>query len=50
MTYCDLAARAIIGGIGQGHVAAGIAAGESEELPDTTSHVEAASAETHASA
>ena len=50
VTYCDLAARAIIDGIGQGHVDAGIDAGESEELPDTTSHVEAASAETHASA
>src|SRR5205085_6972082 len=48
--YCDLAARAIIDGIGQGHVEAGIDVGESDELPDTTSHAETASAETHASA
>jgi small subunit ribosomal protein S2 len=48
--YCDLAARAIIDGIGQGHVEAGIDVGESDELPDTTSHAETAPAETHASA
>jgi small subunit ribosomal protein S2 len=33
--YCDLAARAIIDGIGQGQVEAGIDVGEAEELPDT---------------
>jgi len=48
--YCDLAARAIIDGIGQGQVDSGIDVGASDELPDTASHAEAAPAEQHASA
>src|ERR1700753_3776083 len=48
--YCDLVARAIIDGIGQGQVASGVDVGESDELPDTASHAESASTETHASA
>jgi small subunit ribosomal protein S2 len=48
--YCDLAARAIIDGIGQGQVEQGIDVGASDDLPDTASHAETASEETHASA
>jgi small subunit ribosomal protein S2 len=40
--YCDLAARAIIDGIGQGQVEAGVDAGEAEVLPDLTPAPEAA--------
>ena len=35
--YCDLAARAIIDGLSQGQVAAGVDVGESEALPDLRS-------------
>jgi small subunit ribosomal protein S2 len=48
--YCDLVARAIIDGIGQGQVESGIDVGASDDLPDTASHAETESAETHASA
>jgi small subunit ribosomal protein S2 len=46
--YCDLAARAIIDGIGQGQVGAGIDVGEAEVLPDLTPAPEVP--EVHASA
>src|SRR6201996_4331856 len=39
--YCDLAARAVIDGLGQGAVDAGICAGAAAEIEDTSSHVEA---------
>src|SRR3984885_5344643 len=39
--YCDLAARAVIDGLGQGQVDAGIDVGAAEEIEDTSSHVEA---------
>jgi small subunit ribosomal protein S2 len=40
--YCDLAARAIIDGLSQGQVAAGVDVGESEALPDLRSAEEVA--------
>jgi small subunit ribosomal protein S2 len=40
--YCDLAARAIIDGLSQGQVAAGVDVGESEALPDLRSADEVA--------
>ena len=40
--YCDLAARAIIDGLSQGQVAAGVDIGESEALPDLRSAEEVA--------
>ena len=40
--YCDLAARAIIDGLGQSQVEAGVDIGAAEEIEDTSSHVEAA--------
>src|SRR6201999_1717081 len=40
--YCDLAARAIIDGLGQNQVEAGVDIGEAEEIEDVSSHVEAA--------
>jgi small subunit ribosomal protein S2 len=46
--YCDLAARAIIDGLSQGQVAAGVDVGESEALPDLRSADEVAAQ--HASA
>src|ERR1700742_2853928 len=46
----DLAALAIIDGRGQGQADAGLDVGEAEDLPDTSSHAESASTETHASA
>jgi small subunit ribosomal protein S2 len=46
--YCDLAARAIIDGLSQGQVAAGVGVGESEALPDLRSADEVAAQ--HASA
>jgi small subunit ribosomal protein S2 len=46
--YCDLAARAIIDGLSQGQVAAGVDVGESEALPDLRSAEEVAAQ--HASA
>ena len=42
--YCDLAARAVIDGLGQGQVEAGIDVGAAAELEDVTSHVEEAAA------
>src|SRR5471032_979663 len=38
--YCDLAARAVIDGLGQGQVEAGIDVGAAEEIEDVSSHVE----------
>lgn len=46
--YCDLAARAIIDGLSQGQVAAGVDVGEAEALPDLRSAEEVAAQ--HASA
>ncbi len=43
--YCDLAARAIIDGLSQGQVDAGIDTGAAEELPDLTPAPEAVPAE-----
>jgi hypothetical protein len=43
--YCDLAARAIIDGLGQSQVEAGVDIGAAEEVEDTSSHVAAAPAE-----
>src|ERR1700759_4068868 len=43
--YCDLAARAVIDGLGESQAAAGIDVGAAEEVEDTSSHVEAAPAE-----
>src|ERR1700748_2677433 len=40
--YCDLAARAVIDGLGQGQVDAGVDVGEASEIEDTSSHVETA--------
>jgi small subunit ribosomal protein S2 len=40
--YCDLAARAIIDGLSQGQVAAGVDVGEAEALPDLRSTEEVA--------
>ena len=40
--YCDLAARAIIDGLSQSQVDAGVDTGEAEVLPDLSSHAEAA--------
>ena len=37
--YCDLAARAIIDGLGQSQVEAGVDIGAAEEIEDTSSHV-----------
>jgi small subunit ribosomal protein S2 len=38
--YCDLAARAIIDGLGQSQIDAGIDVGAAAEIEDTASHVE----------
>ncbi|MGZ5940799.1 MAG: 30S ribosomal protein S2, partial [Rhizomicrobium sp.] len=46
--YCDLAARAIIDGLSQGQVEAGIDTGAAETLPDLTPAADAAPAEAHA--
>src|ERR1700760_4492774 len=43
--YCDLAARAIIDGLGQSQIEAGVNVGAAEEIEDTSSHVESVSAE-----
>ncbi|MBS0471377.1 MAG: 30S ribosomal protein S2 [Proteobacteria bacterium] len=43
--YCDLAARAVIDGLSEGQVAAGIDTGEAEEIPDVVPAAEAAPAE-----
>ena len=43
--YCDLAARAIIDGLGQSQVEAGVDIGAAEEIEDTSSHVAAAPSE-----
>ena len=43
--YCDLAARAVIDGLGQGQIEAGVDVGAAAEIEDTSSHVEAAPAE-----
>src|SRR6201992_1819607 len=40
--YCDLAARAIIDGLGQSQVESGVDIGAAEEIEDTSSHVDAA--------
>ena len=40
--YCDLAARAIIDGLGQSQVDAGVDIGAAEVIEDTASHVGAA--------
>jgi small subunit ribosomal protein S2 len=40
--YCDLAARAIIDGLGQQQVEAGVDTGAAEEVEDTSSRVPAA--------
>ena len=40
--YCDLAARAIIDGLGQSQVESGVDIGAAEEIEDTASHVDAA--------
>jgi small subunit ribosomal protein S2 len=37
--YCDLAARAIIDGLGQGQTEAGVDVGAAEQIEDTSSHV-----------
>src|ERR1700734_1701259 len=37
--YCDLAARAIIDGLGQSQIEAGVDVGAAEEIEDTSSHV-----------
>ncbi len=39
--YCDLAARAIIDGLGQSQIEAGVDIGAAEAIQDTSSHVEA---------
>src|ERR1700755_3527210 len=39
--YCDLAARAIIDGLGQSQIEAGVDVGAAEEIEDTSSHVAA---------
>jgi small subunit ribosomal protein S2 len=41
--YCDLAARAIIDGLGQSQVEAGVDIGAAEEIEDTSSHIAAPS-------
>jgi small subunit ribosomal protein S2 len=46
--YCDLAARAIIDGLSQGQVDAGIDTGAAEELPDLTPAADTAAVEAHA--
>jgi small subunit ribosomal protein S2 len=38
--YCDLAARAVIDGLGQGQIEAGVDVGAAAEIEDTSSHVE----------
>ena len=43
--YCDLAARAIIDGLGQSQVEAGVDIGAAVEIEDTSSHVAAAPVE-----
>jgi len=43
--YCDLIARAVIDGLSEGQVAAGVDTGEAEVLPDTAPAPEVASAE-----
>src|ERR1700723_2568284 len=43
--YCDLAARAIIDGLGQNQVEAGVDIGAAVEIEDTSSHAEAVPAE-----
>src|SRR5476649_1841659 len=43
--YCDLAARAIIDGLGQNQVESGVDMGEAVEIEDVSSHAEAAPAE-----
>jgi small subunit ribosomal protein S2 len=43
--YCDLAARAIIDGLGQGQVEAGVDIGAAEQIEDTSSHVTEAPAQ-----
>src|ERR1700733_4261819 len=40
--YCDLAARAVIDGLGQGQTEAGVDLGAAEEIVDTASHAEPA--------
>jgi len=46
--YCDLAARAIIDGLSQGQVDAGIDTGAAEELPDLTPAADTAAVEANA--
>jgi small subunit ribosomal protein S2 len=46
--YCDLAARAIIDGLGQSQIEAGVDVGAAEEIEDTSSHVEEAPAQASA--
>jgi small subunit ribosomal protein S2 len=43
--YCDLAARAIIDGLGQGQTEAGVDVGAAEQIEDTSSHVSEAPAQ-----
>jgi small subunit ribosomal protein S2 len=43
--YCDLAARAIIDGLGQGQTEAGVDVGAAEQIEDTSSHVTEAPAQ-----
>jgi small subunit ribosomal protein S2 len=43
--YCDLAARAIIDGLGQGQTEAGVDVGAAEQVEDTSSHVTEAPAQ-----
>ena len=42
--YCDLAARAVIDGLGQGQIEAGVDVGAAAEVEDVSSHVEPAEA------
>ena len=46
--YCDLAARAVIDGLGQSQVEAGVDVGAAAEIEDTSSHVEEAPAQASA--
>ena len=46
--YCDLAARAIIDGLGQSQIESGVDVGAAEEIEDTSSHVEEAPAQASA--
>jgi len=48
--YCDLAARAIIDGLSESQIAAGVDVGEAEVLPDVRPHVESESTEAAATA